>query len=84
MKRSRNTLRTRVLLFMLLCLAAVGFGVMPALAQTPVPVTPMTTQEVLNGAFTLINSLGLLVLVLVAAFVAIGAMIIRRFRRAAG
>lgn len=84
MLRPRNTRRTRLLSVALLVLAAIGFAVMPVMAQTPVPVTPMTTQEVLNGAFTLINSLGLLVLVLVAAFVAIGAMIIRRFRRAAG
>lgn len=84
MVRPRNSFRTRVLSLVLLALVVVGLGVMPALAQTPVVVTPMTQQEVLNGAFTLINSLGLLVLVLVAAFVAVGAMIIRRFRRAAG
>lgn len=84
MARPRNILRTRLLIVAMLVVAAFGFAVMPALAQTPVAVTPMTQQQVLNGAFDLINSLGLLVLVVVAAFVAIGAMIIRRFRRAAG
>lgn len=79
-----SKVRTRVLMFCLLVLGVVGFAVMPAMAQTAVPVTPMTQQEIMNGAFDLINSLGLLVLVVITAFVAVGALIIRRFRRAAG
>lgn len=79
-----SKLRTRFLILCLVVLGVVGFAVMPAMAQTPVPVTPMTQQEIMNGAFDLINSLGLLVLVVITAFVAVGALIIRRFRRAAG
>lgn len=63
---------------LMLSLMALAFSVVGA--QTPVP---LSTTVILDGATELIGSYGLTALILVAAFVGLAFMIIRRFRRAA-
>lgn len=56
-------------------------SVTAAFAQTPVP---LTTDDIMTGAQSLIGDYGLMALVSIAAFVGVAALLVRRMRRAAG
>jgi len=68
-----------VVVLAVVALSALVFSAVGAQA-TPVP---LTAEDVISGAQELANGLGLFALVAVAAFVAVGAMMVRYFRRAA-
>jgi len=69
-----------VVVLAVVALSALVFSSVGAQAATPVP---LTVDDVISGAQELANGLGLFALVAVAAFVAVGAMMVRYFRRAA-
>lgn len=67
----------------LVSLVVVGvllLALVPAMAQTPVP---LTTTDITDGALDMIGMLGLFALVSVVAFIGIARMMVRAFRSAA-
>lgn len=73
---------SRKLVLVLVFVVVVLVGVLPAMAQTPIP-DALTTAEVLTGSQELITTFGLMAIILLGAILGFAIRMVRGFKRAA-